>query len=77
MEIVLTHWKFPVTSKVCVTFTYAPAPTSKPHIDAPMFGEDSLYWTKSQFEEFITEFKKKVTTGDVGIWHCESPIKNW
>jgi hypothetical protein len=75
MEIALNHWKFPITDSVCITFTYAIG--KKPHVDAPMFGEDSSYWTKVQFEQFITEFRKIEPTVDIGIWDCASPLKRW
>ena len=75
MKIVLSHWKFPITDSVCFTFTYAKSKSL--HADAPMFGEDSLYWTKSQFNEFIEAFIGKTSCSNVGIWHCESPIEKW
>ena len=79
----------PRLDKVSFIFTYAeePQPTKKkpnpkPHADAPMFGErifdnDSVYWKKSDFVNFANEFKNVMPGASVGIWHCESPIKNW
>jgi hypothetical protein len=75
MDIVLNHWKFPITDSVCFTFTYAKGKT--PHVDAPMFGEDSLYWTEPQFNEFIEAFRNKTNCSSVGIWRCSSPFEKW
>ena len=75
MDIALTHWKFPITDSVCFTFTYAKS--KKLHVDAPMFGEDSLYWTEPQFNEFIEAFTKKTNCSSVGIWRCSSPFEKW
>lgn len=78
MEIALNHWKFPITDSVCFTFTYAKG--KSPHVDAPMFGEDSLYWTEPQFNEFVNVFRTvdtRLNKANVGVWHCESPIKKW
>ena len=75
METVLNHWKFPITDRVCFTFTYAKSKTL--HVDAPMFGEDSLYWTEPQFNEFIEAFTKKTNCSNVGIWRCSSPFEKW
>jgi hypothetical protein len=75
MTEIMDSFNFPVTDKVCFTFTYAKGKCS--HADAPMFGEDSTYWTESQFMEFITAFRNKTNCASVGIWHCESPFKEW
>ena len=75
MSEVIVANKFPITSKSCFTFTYAKGKT--PHADAPMFGEDSLYWDRLQFNQFIKVFRKKTNCSSVGIWHCESPFAKW
>ena len=75
MSEVIVANKFPITSKSCFTFTYAKGKT--PHADAPMFGEDSLYWTEPQFNEFIEAFIKKTNCSSVGIWRCSSPFEKW
>ena len=51
-----------------------------PTLDAPMFGGDPLtYWSKSEFLLFANKFKglMKGNYTSIGIWHCESPLKNW
>ena len=75
MTEAMDSFNFPVTDKVCFTFTYAKS--TKPHADAPMFGEDSLYWTEPQFNEFIEAFRKKTNCSSVGIWRCSSPFEKW
>ena len=71
-EVIVAN-KFPITSKSCFTFTYAKGKT--PHADAPMFGEDSLYWDRLQFNQFIKVFRKKTNCSSVGIWRCSSPFE--
>ena len=75
MSEVIVANKFPITSKSCFTFTYAKGKT--PHADAPMFGEDSLYWDRLQFNQFIKVFRKKTNCSSVGIWRCSSPFEKW
>ena len=75
MSEVIVANKFPITSKSCFTFTYAKGKT--PHADAPMFGEDSLYWDRLQFNQFIKVFRKKTNCSSVGIWRCSSPFAKW
>ena len=75
MSEVIVANKFPITSKSCFTFTYAKGKT--PHADAPMFGEDSLYWDRLQFNQFIKVFRKKTNCSSVGIWRCSSPFERW
>tara|TARA_B110000902_G_scaffold260645_1_gene333976 strand:- start:59 stop:1087 length:1029 start_codon:yes stop_codon:yes gene_type:complete len=49
-----------------------------PTLDSPMFGGDLVdYWNKSQFSAFSKEFKDSTNNASVGIWHCESPLKQW
>ena len=74
-------------NNVYFIFSYAPNPSPtiknpnpKPHADAPMFGEKgNLYWYKNEFTEFTKSFKSSRPNQNVkvGIWHCESPIKEW
>ena len=73
-EVIVAN-KFPITTKSCFTFTYAKGKT--PHADAPMFGEDSLYWDRLQFNQFIKVFRKKTNCSSVGIWRCSSPFEKW
>lgn len=73
-EVIVSN-KFPITTKACFTFTYAKS--NKPHANAPMFGENSLYWDRLQFNQFIKVFRKKTNCSSVGIWHCESPFEKW
>jgi hypothetical protein len=63
-------------NKVSFIFTYAPN-TKCPSTNAPMFGEPNAYWTEVQFTAFADSFKNSMSNASVGIWHSESPIKNW
>jgi hypothetical protein len=68
-------------------FTYAPEPkptkknpNPKPHADAPMFGEDTIYWCRTDYDTLITKFRNvdpRLRNANTGIWHCESPLSKW
>jgi len=48
-----------------------------PTLLSPMFGETFYYWTEDQFTKFTKAFQESMNDASVGIWHCESPLKNW
>jgi hypothetical protein len=74
------HIKLKNIDSVYFIFTYAPSNPINTHKHPPMLGEDSLYWTRSNFNDLINAFRTvdtRLNYANVGIWHCEGPIKNW
>tara|TARA_R110002110_G_C13417708_1_gene714186 strand:+ start:343 stop:1305 length:963 start_codon:yes stop_codon:yes gene_type:complete len=74
------HIKLKSLDNVYFIFTYAPSNPINTHEHPPMFGEDALYWSRSNFNDFVNVFRTvdtRLNKANVGIWHCESPIKKW
>jgi len=73
------HIKLLNQDSVSFIFTYAPSKPVNTHTNPPMFGEDSLYWSRSNYDDFIKSFRsnKGLSNSSVGIWHCESPLSKW
>jgi len=51
------HIKLSNQDSVSFIFTYAPSKPVNTQQDPPMFGEDSLYWSRSNYDDFIKSFR--------------------